>query len=93
MAGHTMTLIDRTKIYIVGGFSASNYFTEHTYEYDTSNNKWRKLELSGSKPTGRGISSGLVLLRIYLSVDQLSPVNISAIIYMKERKKIFTSTL
>ena len=53
MAGHTMTLVDTTKVWIVGGFSTANYYSEVTYEYDTSNNKWQHLELNGSTPTGQ----------------------------------------
>ena len=52
MAGHSMSLVDNTKVWIVGGFSATNYYSEVTYEFDARNNEWRHLVLNGSKPTG-----------------------------------------
>lgn len=53
MVGHTMTLVEDTKVWIIGGFSSMDYFSEHVYEYDTSNNQWTRLRLSGATPTGK----------------------------------------
>ena len=53
MAGHTMTLVGDTKVWIVGGFSTDNYYSDITYQYDASNNKWTALHPRGAKPTGR----------------------------------------
>ena len=53
MAGHTMTLVDETKVLIVGGFSTEMYYSDVTYEYDASVNNWTVLRPSGAKPTGR----------------------------------------
>ena len=53
MAGHTMSLVDDVYIWLVGGFSTENYFTEHIFKYDTTTNEWSQPEATGSPPTGR----------------------------------------
>ena len=52
MAGHTMTRVDDIRIWLVGGFSTENYFTDAVYQYDTSSNEWTELQLTGAQPTG-----------------------------------------
>ena len=52
MSGHTLTLVDDTKLCLIGGFSSSDYFSELVYEYDASDNSWTQMEVTGSTPTG-----------------------------------------
>ena len=52
MAGHTLTLVDDTKLWLIGGFSSPDYFSELVYEYDASDNSWEEMDVSGSTPTG-----------------------------------------
>ncbi len=53
LAGHTLTLVDDTKLWLVGGFSSPEYFNEMVYEYDAGDNSWTELEITGSTPTGQ----------------------------------------
>ena len=52
MAGHTMTLVEDTKVWLIGGFSSADYFSDLVYEYDASNLEWSQVVLSGAPPTG-----------------------------------------
>lgn len=53
MAGHTMTLVDDIKVWVVGGFSSSSYFSESVFVYDAGSNWWTELtNIVGSRPTG-----------------------------------------
>ena len=52
MSGHTLTLVDDTKLCLIGGFSSADYFNELVYEYDASDNSWAELRATGSTPTG-----------------------------------------
>ena len=53
MAGHTMTLVDATKVFILGGFSPTNYYSDKVYKYDASNNQWQEIAMTGAQPTGK----------------------------------------
>ena len=57
MAGHSMTLVDETKLVIIGGFSTTKYFSDTVYEFDANSyltawqtHKWDNV--TGAKPTG-----------------------------------------
>ena len=63
MAGHTMTLIDDTRLLFIGGFSLENYFSETVFEYDTKNNRSETWSTKGTVPTGKNIT-GIQKLRI-----------------------------
>jgi len=52
MAGHTMTIIKTTKLWIVGGFSSTYYYNEVDYEFDANTLEWSELGINGVKPTG-----------------------------------------
>ncbi len=52
VASHTLTLVDDTKLWLIGGFSSPEYFNEAVFEYDASDNTWRLITVTGSEPTG-----------------------------------------
>ena len=52
-----MTLVDETKLVIIGGFSTTKYFSDTVYEFDANSyltawqtHKWDNV--TGAKPTG-----------------------------------------
>ena len=53
-AGHTMTMIDNTRLIILGGISSTDYFSSAIWEYDTSSNVWKEKRKNGAGavPTG-----------------------------------------
>src|SRR6218665_799680 len=61
MAGHTMTLVDDIKVWVVGGFSSSSYFSESVFIYDAGSNRWTELtDLPGARPTGESSYGSMV---------------------------------
>ena len=62
VAGHTMTLVGDTQLYIIGGMSVRNYYSEEVYVFDTATNKFKVVQNNdknvvaensmGAKPTG-----------------------------------------
>ena len=52
LAGHTMTVVMATKVWLIGGFSSSQYFNPVDYEFDASTLAWSQLGYDGVKPTG-----------------------------------------
>ena len=62
-----MTLVEETKLIIIGGFSTTKYFSDTVYEFDANSyltpspwqvHKWDNV--TGAKPTGEFISSNLL---------------------------------
>ena len=55
-----MTLVEETKLVIIGGFSTLKYFSDTVYEFDANSyltawqtHKWENI--TGAKPTGKDL--------------------------------------
>lgn len=66
MAGHTMTRIDDVHVWVIGGFSATSYYSDTVYEFEASSNTWRELSFSGSQPTGE---NALVIYKFFICLQ------------------------
>lgn len=55
LTGHTLTLIkdgDHDILVLIGGFSLSNGFNQHTYIFNLTTNNWIALDTKGQSPIG-----------------------------------------
>ena len=52
MAGHTLTMTSSGDMYVIGGFSQQNYFSDRAYVYNTASAQWREAAVSGYRPIG-----------------------------------------
>ena len=58
MAGHTMTLVGTTTLYVIGGMSVRNYYSEDTYVVDIATNQWEVMRSIGGGGAGGDGGSG-----------------------------------
>ena len=79
VAGHTMTLVEETKLIIIGGFSTTKYFSDTVYEFDANTyvagwqtHKWDNI--TGAKPTGELVNPHSLLAKF-------NPFTLSVLFY------------